>query len=137
MAKDKKNKKHGKNKKVKKEKKVKNAKVAKKASDKPKKTAAEKVEATPLPLVPLTGGQTYADGTPLDNITYLEAKLILKPDRFTSVDAFRDFGKLVQKVAKRTGVGFIPDPNASRRPRFAKSPSGIHPTFACTTTPSF
>ena len=116
MAKDKKNKKHGKNKKVKKEKKVKNAKVAKKASDKPKKTAAEKVEATPLPLVPLTGGQTYADGTPLDNITYLEAKLILKPDRFTSVDAFRDFGKLVQKVAKRTGVGFIPDPNANRRP---------------------
>ena len=65
----------------------------------------------------LMGEATYADGKPLDNITYLEAKLILKPDPFTSVDAFRDFGKLVQKVAKRTGVGFIFDPETSRRPQ--------------------
>ena len=43
----------------------------------------------------------------MDNITYLEAKLILKPDRFTSVESFRQFGKLVQKVAKKSGVGFI------------------------------
>ena len=27
----------------------------------------------------------YADGQPFDRITYLEAKLILKPDQFTSV----------------------------------------------------
>ena len=47
-----------------------------------------------------------ADGAPLDQVTYLEAKLILKPDRFTSVQAFRDFGKLVQKTAKASGVGF-------------------------------
>jgi hypothetical protein len=59
---------------------------------------------------------TYLDGAPLDNITYLEAKLILKPDRFTSVQAFRDFGKIVQKVAKKTGVAFIADPNSDRRP---------------------
>ena len=65
----------------------------------------------------LTGEATYADGKPLDNITYLEAKLILKPEPFTSVDAFRDFGKLVQTVAKRTGVGFIFDPETSRRPQ--------------------
>jgi hypothetical protein len=65
----------------------------------------------------LMGEVTYADGTPLDNINYLEAKLILKPDRFTSVDAFRDFGKLVQKVAKNTGVGFITDPESGRRPQ--------------------
>jgi hypothetical protein len=69
-----------------------------------------------LPIVPLTGGPTYADGTPLDNVNYLEAKLILKPDGFTSVEAFRNFGKLVQKVAKKTGVGFISDPNSGRRP---------------------
>ena len=62
-------------------------------------------------------GQTYADGAPLDPVTYLEAKLILKPDRFTSVQAFRDFGKLVQKTAKKTGVGFIPDAEASLRPQ--------------------
>jgi len=62
-------------------------------------------------------GQSYADGAPLDRVTYLEAKLILKPDRFTSVQAFRDFGKLVQKTAKRVGVGFIPDVEAGLRPQ--------------------
>ena len=30
-------------------------------------------------------GSAYADGAPLDRVQYLEAKLILKPDRFTSV----------------------------------------------------
>ncbi len=59
---------------------------------------------------------TYADGQPLDKVTYLEAKLILKPDRFTSVQSFRDFGKIVKKTAKKVGVGFIPDPNADQRP---------------------
>jgi hypothetical protein len=58
----------------------------------------------------------YADGTPLDTITYLEAKLILKPDRFTSVQSFRDFGKIVKQTAKKVGVGFIPDPNSEQRP---------------------
>jgi hypothetical protein len=62
-------------------------------------------------------GATYADGTPLDRVQYLEAKLILKPDRFTSVQAFRDFGKIVQKTAKKLGVGFIADAEASLRPQ--------------------
>lgn len=75
-----------------------------------------KAPALTLPLVPLTGGPSYEDGVPLDRVTYLEAKLILKPEPFTSVDSFRDFGKIVQKVAKRTGVGFITAPEASRRP---------------------
>jgi hypothetical protein len=107
--------------------------VAKDKKDKKSKkhNKAHKEKATAQQLPPATvanndvlfqtpvsspGGPTYTDGTPLDKITYLEAKLILKPDRFTSVDAFRDFGKKVQKVARRTGVGFIPDPSASRRP---------------------
>jgi len=60
---------------------------------------------------------TYADGSPLDRINYLEAKLILKPDRFTSVDSFRDFGKLVQRTAKTVGVGFIADREAGLRPQ--------------------
>lgn len=59
----------------------------------------------------------YADGTPLDKITYLEAKLILKPDNFTSVQAFRDFGKLVKQTAKKTGVGYIADPETDLRPQ--------------------
>jgi hypothetical protein len=48
----------------------------------------------------------YSDGAPLDRIQYLEAKLILKPERFTSVQSFRDFGKLVRRAAKNAGVGF-------------------------------
>jgi hypothetical protein len=60
--------------------------------------------------------ETYADGHPLDQIQYLEAKLILKPEPFTSVDSFRDFGKLVKKTAKKTGVGFIPAEEAGLRP---------------------
>jgi hypothetical protein len=59
---------------------------------------------------------TYADGQHLDTIQYLEAKLILKPDRFTSVESFRDFGRLVKKTAKREDVGFIPDVEAGLRP---------------------
>jgi hypothetical protein len=58
----------------------------------------------------------YADGQPLHQIQYLEAKLILKPDRFTSVESFRDFGKLVKKTAKKEEVDFIPDPEAGLRP---------------------
>jgi len=71
--------------------------------------APERAKATPALAA-------YADGAPLDNITYLEAKLILKPDRFTSVQSFRDFGKLVKQTAKKVGVGFIEDANADQRP---------------------
>lgn len=59
---------------------------------------------------------TYSDGHPLDRFQYLEAKLILKPDRFTSVESFRNFGKLVKRTAKRLKVGFTDDPEAGRRP---------------------
>jgi hypothetical protein len=58
----------------------------------------------------------YADGTPLDRVQYLEAKLILKPDRFTSVQSFRDFGKIVRRTAKQLSVGFIEDKKADLRP---------------------
>jgi hypothetical protein len=74
-------------------------------------------------------GQAYADGTPLDQVTYLEAKLILKPDRFTSVQAFRDFGKLVQKTAKKVGVGFIADAEAGLRPQIREITFGDTPDF--------
>lgn len=58
----------------------------------------------------------YGDGTPLDRVQYLEAKLILKPDRFKSVQSFREFGKIVKRVAGDTGVGFIKDGNADAGP---------------------
>jgi len=53
----------------------------------------------------------------LEAIQYLEAKIILKPDRFTSVQSFRDFGKLVKRAAKSHKVGFTDDPEAERRPQ--------------------
>ena len=59
---------------------------------------------------------TYADGMSFDRVQYLEAKLILKPDRFTSVQSFRQFGKIVQRMAKKLGVGFIEDEKAGLRP---------------------
>jgi hypothetical protein len=64
----------------------------------------------------VASGVSYADGTPLDRVQYLEAKLILKPDRFTSVESFRDFGKIVKHTAKKVDVGFIQDREAELRP---------------------
>jgi hypothetical protein len=60
--------------------------------------------------------ETYNGGAPFDQVQYLEAKLILKPDRFTSVRSFRDFGKIVQRTAKKLSVGFIEDAKAELRP---------------------
>jgi hypothetical protein len=59
----------------------------------------------------------YSDGHPLDEVQYLECKLILKPHRFTSVDAFRKFGKLVRRTTGEVKkVEFIRDPNLDGRP---------------------
>jgi hypothetical protein len=73
---------------------------------------------------------TYADGTPLDRVQYLEAKLILKPDRFTSVQSFRDFGKIVRRIAKQLGVGFIEDKKADLRPEIREIIFADTPDFA-------
>src|SRR5271168_3214645 len=59
----------------------------------------------PLPVADRKQGQ-YSDGHPLDDVQYLECKLILKPDRFTAATVFFDYGKLVARTAKEFGVGF-------------------------------
>ncbi len=59
---------------------------------------------------------TYSDGHPIDVIQYLESKIILKPDRFTSVQSFRDFGKLVHHTAKKLGVQFVASERTKGRP---------------------
>ncbi len=59
---------------------------------------------------------SYSDGHPLDAVQFLEAKIILKPERFVSVESFREFGKLVQRCAKELKVGFLTDPRVGRRP---------------------
>jgi hypothetical protein len=48
----------------------------------------------------------YSDGSPLDEVQYLECKLILKPDRFTAAKVFFEYGKLVARTAKKCGIGF-------------------------------
>ena len=53
----------------------------------------------------LTQGH-YSDGSPLDEVQYLECKLILKPDRFTAAPVFFAYGKLVAQTAKEFGIGF-------------------------------
>jgi hypothetical protein len=62
------------------------------------------------------GPEKYSDGHPLDSVHYLECKVILKPDRFTSVDSFREFGRLVRRTAEEMDLGFITDPKIGRRP---------------------
>jgi hypothetical protein len=49
----------------------------------------------------------YSDGHPLDEVQYLECKLILKPDRFTAAKVFFEYGKLVARTAKEFSIGFI------------------------------
>lgn len=56
----------------------------------------------------VTAAETYSDGSPLDDIHYLECKLILKPDRFTAADVFLEFGRLVAATATKFGIG-VPD----------------------------
>jgi len=47
---------------------------------------------------------TYSDGHPLDQVQYLECKLILKPDRFTMAKTFLEYGALVGKTANESGI---------------------------------
>jgi hypothetical protein len=76
-----------------------------------------------------TARKTYSDGRPIDVIQYLESKIILKPDRFTSVQSFRDFGKLVQRTAKKLGVQFIASPRATGRPAIREIVFGDTPDY--------
>lgn len=70
---------------------------------------------------------TYSDGHPLDVVQYLEAKLILKPDRFTSVRTFRDFGKVVRRTAKKLGVKYVASPDTNLHPQIREIVFGDTP----------
>ena len=59
----------------------------------------------------------YADGHPLDKIHYLEAKIILNGLRFTSIQSFRDFEKIVRRAAKAAKVDFETEPCEGLRPQ--------------------
>ncbi len=89
------------------------------------KTAAGVKAATP----PAVDMAQYADGAPLHHIQYLEAKLILKPDRFTSLQSFREFGKIVERTANQVGVGFIEDREAGLRTEIREITFGDTPDY--------
>ncbi len=57
-------------------------------------------------LVPHIKKGKYSDGHPLDDLHYLECKLILNGDRFTSVESFYEFTKLVKQAAEAADVSF-------------------------------
>jgi hypothetical protein len=65
----------------------------------------------------LSGERFYADGHPLDEVHYIEAKIILNGLRFTSVQSFKDFAKIVRKAAKRAGVDFETESCEGLRPQ--------------------
>jgi hypothetical protein len=71
----------------------------------------------------------YADGTKLDTLQYVEAKLILKPDRFVSARSFLAFGKLVRRTAQRLGVGFTSGTDRDARPQIREIVFGDTPDF--------
>jgi len=48
----------------------------------------------------------YSDGHPLDELQYLECKIILNGERFTSVESFNEFTKLVKRAATNADVDF-------------------------------
>ena len=50
----------------------------------------------------------YADGRRCDEIQYLQCKLILKPNHFTSRQSLFDFAKVLRRPARETGVYFDP-----------------------------
>jgi hypothetical protein len=101
--------------------------VAKKPGTKHDSKTADKPATRVLASPPING--MYADGTPFDRVQYVEAKLILKPDGFTSIRAFRDFGRIVQRTAKQVGVGFIAHPRAGLRPEMREIVFGDTPDF--------
>jgi hypothetical protein len=47
----------------------------------------------------------YADGLPLHEVQYLESKIILRPNGFTSRKSLEDFGRLLRRPARAAGVG--------------------------------
>ena len=73
-----------------------------------KKTGAKKTSASRpsgIRVLDVKPG-TYADGMPLHEVQYLECKLILKPNHFTSRQSLFDFVKVMRRPAAEHEVGF-------------------------------
>ena len=51
----------------------------------------------------------YADGIPFNEVQYLECKIILRPNHFTSRKSFFDFAKVMRRPAEEAGADFSID----------------------------
>jgi hypothetical protein len=60
---------------------------------------------------------TYNDGSPLDELHYLECKLILKPHRFTCARDFHEYGNIVRRAADECNIGFFTKHSLQLKPR--------------------
>jgi len=70
----------------------------------------------PPQMVPDLHQGKYSDGHPLDDVHYLECKIILKPDRFMSRHGFVDFNKLARRAAEKSDVDLSTDHLEGQRP---------------------
>jgi len=70
-----------------------------------KKSRQAAAKSTPQALLKLKKGH-YHDDHPLDDVQYLECKIILKGDRFTSESNFDDFARIVKSAAEKSDVDF-------------------------------
>ena len=59
----------------------------------------------------------YRDEGALDEVHYLECKLILKPDRLTCVQDFHDYGSIVWQAAHQCEIGFSTKRAAQLKPQ--------------------
>jgi hypothetical protein len=82
-----------------------------------KEETGKTTEAPPRKPVPDLQPGAYSDGHPLDDVHYLECKIILKGDRFTSVQNFHDFSKIVHRTAEAAGVDYSTDEFKGLRPQ--------------------
>jgi len=69
----------------------------------------------------------YSDGMPFDEVQYLECKIILRPNHFTSRKSFFDFAKVMRRPAEGAGVdfsvnGFTDEPLQIREVLFLDTP---------------
>jgi hypothetical protein len=71
----------------------------------------------PVQQIPDLRAGKYSDGHPLDDVQYVESKIILRPERFTSRETFWDFARIVKRVAREHGVGFSTAEFEEERPQ--------------------
>jgi hypothetical protein len=70
----------------------------------------------------------YKDGTSLHGVQFLECKIFLRPDRFTSAKSFREYGKLVKRAAE---VAFFARQTIVNEASFCERMHGIEPGSFC------